>query len=186
MLRNNTIETELYLNGESLDLKQKEKGTKKTHSDQKYIDALLNNDMVLLEELYQKFFGKIKSLALQNNGTEADAADIFQDTLLSLYHKAKYQNFVLTCPLGGFLHLVWKNRWINELSKRKYCKTRFDDAGDHDSTGEEPAMQMEEYRLLQARKDLLLEKLAELGESFQQLLLLSWSGKPMQEVAITL
>src|SRR4051794_20155886 len=137
MLRNNTIETELYLNGESLDLKQKEKGTNKTHSDQKYIDALLNNDTFLLEELYQKFSGKIKSMVLQNNGTEADAADIFQDTLLSLYHKAKYQNFVLTCPLGGFLYLVCKNRWINELSKRKYYKTKFDNVDDHHSTGEE-------------------------------------------------
>jgi len=32
---------------------------KNIHPDQKYIDALINNDLVLMEELYQKFSGKI-------------------------------------------------------------------------------------------------------------------------------
>ena len=56
------------------------------HQDQKYIDALINNDPHLLEELYEKFPGKIKWMVLHNNGSEADAADIFQEAL-SVRHR---------------------------------------------------------------------------------------------------
>ena len=54
------------------------------HPDQKYINALLENDATVLEELYQRFSEKIKWMIIRNNGTETDAADIFQDALLSI------------------------------------------------------------------------------------------------------
>ena len=34
------------------------------HPDQKYVEALLNNDPLVLEELYEKFSGKIKWMIL--------------------------------------------------------------------------------------------------------------------------
>src|SRR5437764_1435587 len=107
------------------------------HSDQKYIDALLNNDTVLLGELYQKLSGKIKWMVLQNNGSEAEAADIFQDALLSIYDKAKNNNFTLTCPLDAFIYLICKNKWINELNKRKTRKVTFTDTEGYNDIGED-------------------------------------------------
>lgn len=153
------------------------------HSDQKYINALLNNDAVLLEELYQKFSAKIKSMVLQNNGTETDAADIFQDALLSIYQKAKTKNFLLTCPLEAFLYLICKNKWMNELSKRKSHKVKFTDTETYENIGYDRFKQIEECELQQARKDLLTEKLNKLSKSSQEILRLSWSGKSMEEVA---
>jgi DNA-directed RNA polymerase specialized sigma24 family protein len=41
----------------------------------------------------------------------------------------------------------------------------------------------DEFCLQQARKELLEEKLTELGESCKQLLCLSWDGRSMEEVA---
>jgi RNA polymerase sigma factor (sigma-70 family) len=152
------------------------------HADQKYIDALLNNDMNLLEELYRKFSGRIKWMVLQNNGTEDDAADIFQEALLSIYHKAKTRDFVLTCPLNAFLYLICKNKWLNELSKRKFKNiTLIED--DSVLFGEDSFKLAEECALKEQRLNLLSEKLAELGEGCKQLLRLSWSGKSMEEVA---
>jgi RNA polymerase sigma factor (sigma-70 family) len=153
------------------------------HPDQKYIDALVNNDTVLLEELYQKFSGKIKWMVLHNRGTETDAADIFQDALVSIFNKAKTQNFVLTCPLDAFLYLICRNKWINELKKRKSAGVTFNDEEGYNNVGEESFKLAEEYRLLQERKDLLNEKTEMLGEGCKELLRLSWSGKSMEEVA---
>lgn len=90
-----------------------------THPDQKYIDALLNNDVVLLEELYQKFSGKIKLVVLQNNGTLNDAAEIFMEALLAIYRKAKTEHFILPCSLDRLLYFVCKNKWMHEVGKRK-------------------------------------------------------------------
>lgn len=155
------------------------------HPDQKYIDALLNNDTTLLEELYAKFPGKIKCMVLQNNGTETDAADIFQDALLSIYKKAKGGNFTLTCPFEAFLYRICKNKWLNKL-KSKTRRVTFIDADGFKEIGEDSFGTTETHRMLQARKELFTEKLNELGESCKELLRLSWSGKSMEEVAETL
>jgi RNA polymerase sigma factor (sigma-70 family) len=153
------------------------------HPDQKYIDALLNNDAILLEEIYRKFGGKIKGMVLQNNGTEADAADLFQNALLTIYNRAKGGNFSLTCPLEAFLYLICKNKWINELNKSKKHKVTNTDTNGYLTVGEDSFKLAEECRIQQARKDLLMEKLAQLGDGCKQLLRLSWSGKSMEEVA---
>jgi RNA polymerase sigma factor (sigma-70 family) len=143
----------------------------------------LQNNRVLLEELYQKYSGKIKGMVLQNNGTEVDAADIFQEALICLYHKAKSENFTLTCPLDAFLYLICKNKWISELNRRKSRQTTFSDTTALEDMGEDSFRIEEECRMWQARKDLIGEKLAELGEGAKELLRLSWSGKSMEEVA---
>jgi RNA polymerase sigma factor (sigma-70 family) len=153
------------------------------HPDQKYIDALLSNDAPLLEEIYRNFSGKIKSMVLQNNGTDADAADIFQDALLSIYHKAKSGDFALTCPLDAFLYLICKNKWLNELAKKKSRGVTFPDPAGYPMVSEEGFRLAEECSLFQERNNLLVEKMSELGESCRRLLQLSWSGKSMNEVA---
>ena len=158
---------------------------KMQHADQKYIDALLNNDAGMLEELYQKFSGKVKWMVLQNHGSAADAADIFQETLLSIYHRAKTKNFILTCPLEAFLYLACKNKWLNELNKKKSGRVTNKELDGYNNIniGEDSFELAEEYRLQQVRKNLIIEKLAELGESCRQILCLSWSDKSIDEVA---
>jgi RNA polymerase sigma factor (sigma-70 family) len=153
------------------------------HPDQIYVEALLNNDMVLLEEIYKKYSGRIKWMVLQNHGTEDDAADIFQDVLLYIYHKAKDQDFKLTCPLEAFLYLVCKRKWLNELSKRR-TKVRLIEVGNNEEIFSEDSFKLaDDCALREQRLNLLLEKVADLGASSQQLLNLSWSGKSMEEVA---
>ncbi|MGN6494200.1 MAG: RNA polymerase sigma factor [Agriterribacter sp.] len=153
------------------------------HPDQKYITALVENDTVVLDELYRKFSGKIKWMVLQNNGTEAEASDIFQDALLSIYNKAKVGAFELTCPLEAFLYLVCKNKWLNVLSKKKTHKVTNIDTDGFSYIGEDNFKLAEDCVLQQERSNLLMEKLAEMGESCKQLLKLSWSGISMDEVA---
>lgn len=153
------------------------------HPDQKYIDALVNNDPVLLEELYQKYSGKIKWMILQNNGTETDAADIFQEALISIYNKTQTTGFQLTCPLEAFLYLICKNKWINTLNKRKTQKVTNTDTEGFNNIGEDNFKLAEDCVLQQERSNLLREKLQEMGESCKNLLRLSWSGLSMDEVA---
>ena len=154
------------------------------HPDQKYITALLDNNTALLNELYQKYSGKIKLMVLQNSGTEMDAADIFQDALVCIYHKAKTQNFKLTCPFDAFIYLICKNRWMSELNKRKVAyKIKLSNKEEYEKISDDSFKLIEEVRLQQARKDLLVEKFEQLNKSSKELLQLSWNGKSMEEVA---
>jgi RNA polymerase sigma factor (sigma-70 family) len=155
------------------------------HPDQKYIDALLNNDTALLDELYNRFASKIRYMVLQNNGTVTEAADLFQDALLSIYKQAKEKMLTLTCPFEAYFYQVCKNKWRKQLKSRwKQSVTIVDPQGYNDvALGEDSFSTTEESKIVQTRKDLITEKLAELGGSCKELLRLSWSGKPMEEVA---
>ena len=122
-------------------------------------------------------------MIIRNNGTETDAADIFQEALLSIYHKAKTGGFTLTCPLDAFLYLICKNKWLNTLNKKKTQKVTITDTEGFSNIGEDNFKLAENCVLEQERRDLLTEKLAEMGESCKKILRLSWSGMPMDEVA---
>jgi RNA polymerase sigma factor (sigma-70 family) len=155
------------------------------HSDHKYIKALQANDSVLIEEIYHRYATRIKQMVVKNSGTETDAADLFQEVLIELHRKATQQNFILTCPLDAFLYLVCRNRWINELHKRKEQPVTI--KGDEGFNLNEEVFNNYETLLVQEkRKNLIEEKLAELGEGCRNLLSLAWGGKPLQEVAAML
>src|SRR5437763_16695777 len=92
--------------------------SKVIHTDQRFINGLLQNDTLTVKEIYERFSGKVKSYIVQNNGSEDDAADIFQESLIDIYQQARSKEFHLTCPFEPFLLLVCKRKWINELKKR--------------------------------------------------------------------
>ena len=152
------------------------------HPDQKYINALLTNDAPLLHELYQKFAGGIKRMVLHNHGTEGDARDIFQESLLSICKKAKASGFTLDCPLEAFLYIICKNRWLSELKRRHPGRVTFLDTERYgiEQNSVEPA---EELDLEHRRAALLNKKLALMGERCRDLLLLSWRKRNLHEVA---
>lgn len=153
------------------------------HPDNKYIEAMLQNDAILLDEMYTKYSGKIKYMVMQNNGTEADAADVFQEAIVDIYKKAK-AGFTLSCPMDAFLYLVCRNRWLNQLTRKKYNNVTFaDDGGYSNLVGEDSFADAEQILISQNRKNLIENKLEELGESCRQLLRYNWGGRKLEEIA---
>ena len=69
------------------------------------------------------------------------------------------------------------------MEKRKLQKVTFKTNEEHIDIGEDSFKQSEECLLHQERKNLILEKLAQLSDGCKKLLELSWSGKGMTEVA---
>ncbi len=153
------------------------------HPDQKYIDAFIDDDATLLKEVYQKYFS-VKAMVMKNNGSEADARDLFQDALYSIMYRAKTRGYTLTCPFDSFLKLVCKRKWLNELRKRnRVGMVRTFDVEGYNDMGEDSIKQAERFMIAEERNALLKEKLAEIGESCRKLLLLCWSELSLDEVA---
>ncbi len=121
-------------------------------------------------------------MVLQNNGDEIDAKDIFQEAIAAIFRKALTQKFVLTCPFDYFIYMICRNKWLSVLKKRKSEGVTFIDAEEYNNIGEDSFKMAEDLRLQEERKKLIIEKLAELSESCQELLRLSWGGKLMEEV----
>src|ERR1700730_14284093 len=95
--------------------------SKIVHADQRFVTGLLQNTTEVIKEIYNRFAGKVKGYIIQNNGSEDDAADMFQEALIDIYQQARYKDLRLTCPFEPFLLLLCKRKWLNELKK----KTRY-------------------------------------------------------------
>lgn len=87
-------------------------------TDSEYIEGLrLSNDAVI-RSIYKKHYPVIARMVLNNNGTEQEAKDVFQETVLVLYHHVKKAEFILSCALQTYLFSVARRLWLKQLHKK--------------------------------------------------------------------
>ena len=70
-----------------------------------------------LSYIYENYYGGLARFVIDNKGTEEDAKDIFQDSLVVLYEKVHIPDFVWTSTLKTYLFAVCKNLWFKRLRK---------------------------------------------------------------------
>jgi RNA polymerase sigma factor (sigma-70 family) len=152
------------------------------HTDQRYLTGLLQNDTVLVREIYDRFAAKVKSHIVQNSGSEDDAADIFQESLIDIYRQALHKSLQLTCPFEPFLLLVCKRKWLNELKKRgRQGVTKGTD--DVYNMGEDVFALAEQLQMQEDKTSLFIAMFKQLGERCREIINKCLSGKPQDEVA---
>src|SRR6476620_4948451 len=59
----------------------------------------------------------VQTLVINNNGTADDAADIFQESMIVLFEKAKNPEFELNCQIKTYLYSVCKRLWLKRLQQ---------------------------------------------------------------------
>ena len=91
---------------------------KKNHEDQKYIDGLVQNNAFVIQTIYDKFAPKVINYIKQNSGDVANAKDVIQETIITIYHQATEKGLQLTCPFDAYFFLLCKRKWLNQLKKR--------------------------------------------------------------------
>ena len=151
------------------------------HKDQKYVEALLQNNSKLLGELYQKFAPKIIRYISQNSGDADAAQDIIQETLVTIYHQAKEKGLVLRVPFDAYFFLLCKRRWLNQLKKNS--KTEVTNIEESLSISDDAHEQVAETELYESRAALFQSKLTELSKACRDLLEKAFVIKSMQKVA---
>lgn len=92
----------------------------KKHSDSKIVEGIIKGDTNSINYLYESYFDTVKSHILKNSGTEDDAYDVFQDTLMAVYKKIQQNGFELTTDLKAYVFGVARNIWYKQLSKKKH------------------------------------------------------------------
>lgn len=152
------------------------------HPDQRYITALLNNDAALIAEIYKSCARQVKSYICFNNGNEDDAADIFQEALIDIYHQAKNKGLQLTCPFNAFVFLVCKRKWFNELKKR--ASSPVTNSADDVLHGSEDTFALaDELELQQEQSNRFMAAFEKLGERCKEIIRWSMEGEAQEKVA---
>ena len=67
------------------------------------------------ENLYKNYFGLVKRFVINNSGTDHDAEDIFQDTMIALVAKLRQDDFVLQASMKTYIMAIAKNLWFKKL-----------------------------------------------------------------------
>lgn len=156
--------------------------TKSVHLDQRYLIGLVNNDAQIINEIYKKCAGKVKSFIVFNNGSTNDAEDIFQEALVDVYHQAKYKDLQLTCPFEPFLLLVCKRKWLNQLKKKSIIQVT-NNEDDLLHIGEDTFEQAEALEKQKEQSAIFLEAFEKLGERCQEIIRWSMQGEAQEKVA---
>ncbi|GAO43605.1 RNA polymerase sigma factor [Flavihumibacter petaseus] len=92
-------------------------------SEQDLIRRLALRERAATETIYKTHFGMVQTLIVNNNGSVDDARDIFQETMMVLYDKAKSGEFELNCQLKTYLYAVARRLWLKRLQQlQKYSE----------------------------------------------------------------
>lgn len=151
------------------------------HTDQRYIQALLENDTLAVREIYSRYAGKVRAYILANSGSEDDAADIFQESLIDIYNQAKNKGLQLTCPFEPFLIIVCKRKWLNELKKRgrQPVTKEVDDV----SIGEDVFAMAEQLKQNNEKMQLFLQCFEKMGTTCKEIIKRCMGGEDQEKIA---
>ena len=83
------------------------------------LKGLAENDKKATESIYKDHYGMVQSLIINNNGSADDARDIFQETVIVLYEKAKTGTFELTAQLKTYVYSVSRRLWLKKLQQQQ-------------------------------------------------------------------
>ena len=156
-------------------------GDYEAHTDQKYVQALLENDNRLIAEIYTRFAPKVVGYIQKNNGNESAARDIIQEALITIYDQAKTKGLTLSCPFDAYFFLICKRKWLNFLKKNKPTGVTINEEVTSIDTNVQ--QQADETALYEGRASLFNQMLEQMGDACKKLLKLSFSIKSMEEVA---
>jgi RNA polymerase sigma factor (sigma-70 family) len=106
-------------------------------NDQTLVDKIREGDGEALRYLYKKYYPVVLRLITQNSGDEQDAEDIYQESLMVLYEKAKDTNFKLSSSLKTYIYSISRNKWLYKLRQEGAGRVSFEEVEDYIEVAEE-------------------------------------------------
>ncbi len=149
-------------------------------TDEDLLLLLRENHRKAFEYLYRGHYAMVEYFVKGNSGNAQDAEDIFQETMLVLFDKARYEQFTLSCTVKTFIYSVARNTWLKKLRDNRIKISvkdfeRYDDiAVEEDNTENDKQQQVK-------------TAMEQLGEGCRKILLLFYyQKKRMEEIAAEL
>lgn len=158
------------------------------HSDHQYIEALRRNDERHIREIYKQHSASALRWVMARGGSPDDARDIFQEALIAVFEKAQQPDFVLTCPLGALLHVIYSRKWIDRLRhKGREAGVRNEEERRYTIEVADDALSIADEAMAEQNRQERLERAFEqLSELCRRLLTLLSNGTPPLLAAETL
>jgi RNA polymerase sigma factor (sigma-70 family) len=155
---------------------------KSRFSDSDLVEAINEKDLLeqAILQLYQDHAGITRSFIMGKGGTEQDADDIFQETIVSFIESVQKGKFRQESGIRTFLISISKYIWYNEIRKRQRAGNREKIFEMDRDQKEEPVTEAIIDREMKQQLNKLLQ---ELGESCKKILeLFYYENLSMKEI----
>jgi RNA polymerase sigma factor (sigma-70 family) len=95
--------------------------------DDEILSALKRGDDKALNSLYRTYYPMVLHFIASNNGTEQEAKDIYQESVIVLYENLQLPNFELTCKIKTYIYSVCRRLWLKKLAEKSRYVGKIDD-----------------------------------------------------------
>ncbi len=133
------------------------------------------------EQIYKQHYPVVTKWIMHNGGSEADAADVYQEAIVVLYEKSQDEAFRLSCKIGTYLFAISKHLWYKKANKRQQDPVSLPDDDRQEWAYEDDVNAHRERENYYAQLNAALEQI---GEPCKSLLKAFYhEDKSMQEIA---
>lgn len=87
-------------------------------SDEEILKKIQKGDQAMVDFLYKKNYRMVISYIQKNSGTEEEAKDIFQESIVVFWQKAASGNLILTSKISTYIFSIAQNLWRKELDRK--------------------------------------------------------------------
>lgn len=141
------------------------------------VSGFRKGDKKIIGQLYDDLFPAMKNWIIRNSGTQSDAEDLFQESMLAAYKKLQDTSYKLEYELTTYIFAIAKKMWFQRLRREK-VKAKYESS----VLVEEKVAGLDELIGGHEIQELFREYFRKLDEECQKLLKLVFEGKAMAEI----
>jgi len=151
------------------------------YTEELLLAQLATGERAATEQVYKQHYPIITKWIKHNGGTDADAADVYQEAIVILYEKSQDEAFRLSCKIGTYLFAISKHLWYKKVNKLQQSPVSLPDDERQDWAYEDDVNAHKERELYYSQLNAALEHI---GEPCQSLLKAFYhEDKSMQDIA---
>ncbi|HEY9177720.1 MAG TPA: sigma-70 family RNA polymerase sigma factor [Flavipsychrobacter sp.] len=153
------------------------------YTEQELLRQLVQGNHAAMEEVYSRHYRMVSRWMSKTGGSDDDAADICQESMIVLYEKSRNGDFELTSKLSTYLFAIARNLWYKKLQNRQAGVVKIDN-GDELNIGVDYEDDIKAHREREMHYEQLGNALDKLGEPCASLLRsFYFNNNSMQQIA---
>ena len=140
-------------------------------TDDELLLGLANGSDEALTQLYSRYFPMVLHFVTTNSGSEDEAKDIYQESLIVLYEKVRDGSFELHCQLKTYIYSVSRRLWLKQLAhKSRFMVNDIETPATDSDAVEQMSDDLTDHEERDRQFDLMADSLDRLGEPCRTLL----------------